>query len=384
MQEPEQRHEEAGLQEGEKAVLQAARLIAFYLPQFYPTPENDAWWGKGFTEWTNVAKAHPLFPNHYQPHLPADLGFYDLRVPETRAEQAQMARQHGIEGFCYWHYWFSGRQMLARPFDEVLRSGEPDFPFCLAWANHTWSRRWTGEDQEILILQTYSPEDDLNHIRWLMAAFADPRYIRVHKRPLFVIYSPHHLPEARRTTDLFRQECVKSGLPEPFLLGINLSRPEIDAKTLGFDATLNHQPQLSHLAYIHWDEFSERRLLHNLKRFKVADGRLKVYDYGAVVQSIIDRPTDYFSYPCVAAGWDTTARRGKKAVILTDTQPSVFRHWVEQAVASVLHLPQEERFVFLNAWNEWGEGMHLEPDQQFGRAFLEAVQSAVRGPCSGK
>lgn len=356
-----------------------ARAIAFYLPQFYPTPENDAWWGKGFTEWTNVAKARPLFPGHYQPHLPADLGFYDLRVPETRAEQAQMARQHGIEGFCYWHYWFSGQRMLARPFEEVLGSGEPDFPFCLAWANHTWSRRWTGEDKEVLILQTYSPEDDLNHIRWLMAAFADPRYIRVQTRPLLLIYNPHHLPEAQRTTDLFRHECTRAGLPEPFLVGINLAHPDRDTRALGFDATLDHQPQLSHLPYIHGDEFSERRLLRNLRRYRLPDGRLKVYDYANVVQSILQRPTSYVSYPCVAVGWDTTARRGRKAVILTGTEPSQFQHWLAQAVAGVSHLPQDQRLVFLNAWNEWGEGMHLEPDQKFGRAFLEAVRlEAVR------
>ena len=174
------------------------RLIAFHLPQFHPIPENDLWWGAGFTEWTNVAKARPHFRGHQQPRLPADLGYYDLRLPEARAAQATLARSHGIEGFCYWHYWFHGKRLLERPVNEILTSGEPDFPFCLAWANESWSRTWLGDafDREILVEQKYSQEDDIEHARWLAEAFADPRYIRVHGRPLLVIYKPKALPDA--------------------------------------------------------------------------------------------------------------------------------------------------------------------------------------------
>ncbi|NDC63816.1 MAG: hypothetical protein EBZ59_07520 [Planctomycetia bacterium] len=198
-----------------------ARLVAFYLPQFHPIPENDAWWGRGFTEWTNVSKAVPLFPGHGQPHIPADLGYYDLRVPETRLAQAELARAYGIGAFCYWHYWFEGRRLLERPFHEVLESGAPDFPFCLAWANETWSRRWLGEEKEILLRQTYSEADEERHARWLVGAFRDRRYLCVGDRPVFLVYRPLDLPDPRRFTDVVRRACRLAGLADPMLLGIS-------------------------------------------------------------------------------------------------------------------------------------------------------------------
>lgn len=224
-----------------------ARVLAFYLPQFYPTTENDRWWGKGFTEWTNVVQAQPQFEGHYQPRLPANLGFYDLRVPEVRQAQAVLAASHGVEGFCYWHYWFGGTRLLGRPFDEVLASGEPDFPFCLSWANETWERRWhgSGEATEVLQRQDYSEEDDLAHARWLLRAFADPRYITVDGRPVFLVYRPFDLPDPLRTTDILRKEAVDAGLAEPYLVGINAHQPTRDTRPLGFDITLNFEPQFS-------------------------------------------------------------------------------------------------------------------------------------------
>ncbi|MDQ1479597.1 MAG: hypothetical protein QOI44_458, partial [Actinomycetota bacterium] len=189
-----------------------ARVLAFYLPQFHPIPENDLWWGPGFTEWTNVAQAQAAFAGHYQPHLPGELGFYDLRLPETRSAQAALASEHGIEGFCYWHYWFSGRRLLERPFDEVLASGEPDFPLCLAWANESWSRRWMGDGKDLLLAQEYSLADDIEHARWLAHAFADPRYVRIGDRPVFLVYRPRDLPSARRTTDIIRREVTRAGV----------------------------------------------------------------------------------------------------------------------------------------------------------------------------
>jgi Glycosyltransferase WbsX len=193
--------------------MNSARLIAFYLPQFHPTPENDEWWGAGFTEWTNVARARPLFPGHYQPRLPADLGFYDLRVPEVRAAQAQLARNAGIEGFCYWHYWFAGRRMLDRPFNEVLASGEPDFPFCLAWANDSWRSHWYGSEKRTLIDQTYPGRaDHERHFHALLPAFHDPRYIRVHDRPLFTIFRPENLPDSGEFIELWQDLAARNGL----------------------------------------------------------------------------------------------------------------------------------------------------------------------------
>jgi len=189
------------------------RAIALYLPQFHPVPENDEWWGRGFTEWRNVAKAKALFPGHYQPHLPADLGFYDLRLPEVREAQAELASQHGIHGFCYYHYWFNGRRILERPFNEVLESGKPDFPFCLCWANENWTRVWDGGERNVLLEQHYSFEDDLAHIRSLIPAFKDPRYIRINGKPLFLVYRTELLPDPAKTAALWQKEAIKAGLP---------------------------------------------------------------------------------------------------------------------------------------------------------------------------
>src|SRR5262245_51865075 len=213
------------------------RVIAFYLPQYHPFPENDAWWGKGFTEWRNVTRARPQFPGHYQPHLPADLGFYDLRLPEIRVAQAELARQYGIDGFCYYHYWFNGKRLMERPFDEVLDSGRPDFPFCLCWPNENWNRAWDGHSREVIMAQSYSTEDHVRHARWLATAFRDPRYIRVDGRPLFLVYRATLIPEPRTMTAIFREEASKAGVGEIFLARVESQPVERgDPADLGFDA----------------------------------------------------------------------------------------------------------------------------------------------------
>jgi lipopolysaccharide biosynthesis protein len=354
-----------------------ARLIAFYLPQYHPIPENDSWWGKGFTDWTNVARARPVFGGHYQPHLPAELGFYDLRVPEVRAAQAELARSHGIHGFCYYHYWFGGRRLLERPFQEVLSSGAPDFPFCLCWANENWTRVWDGGESEILVRQEYSAPSDLEHVRWLARAFSDRRYIRVAGRPLFLVYRVSSLPEPRRTADLWRDEAVRLGIGELFLCAVESFESEHGACTAwGFDAAVEFAPDWTQLGPV-----EGRGRLHRLaRRFGQAAGYFEnqIHSYPQLVSNMLAKTTPaYLRFPGVTPGWDNTARRKTAAVILHDSTPWEYEHWLATTLRRLQNRPLEQRICFVNAWNEWAEGNHLEPCQRWGRAYLEATRRAL-------
>ncbi len=379
-----------------------ARVIAFYLPQFHPIPENDEWWGKGFTEWTNVAKAKPLFRGHYQPHVPADLGFYDLRVPEVRQAQADLARAHGIEGFCYWHYWSNGRQLLERPLNEVIESGKPGFPFCVAWANETWTRRWVGEDRQVLWKQEYGGDaDDEAHFDWLLPALSDSRAIRVDGRPLFAVYRPHDLPDPLRTTDVWRRRAAAAGLPGLYLIAVeNSSGSPADPAAMGFDAAVDFQPNWDILFSVpftrgwrgiaaHLDRplASARgigRLWRNWRRRskqKLLQSDGLVLPYAAAVRALsrqLVADAGQKRFPCVCPRWDNSPRKGKSAVVLTDDAPEVFAWWLEAAVSLVETRPADERLVFINAWNEWAEGNHLEPDLKWGHSYLRAVREAVQ------
>ncbi|HEX7443740.1 MAG TPA: glycoside hydrolase family 99-like domain-containing protein, partial [Acidimicrobiales bacterium] len=278
----------------------APQVLAFYLPQFHPTPENDEWWEPGFTEWTNVVRARPLFPGHYQPHLPGELGFYDLRVPEVREQQAALARQYGISGFVYYHYWFHGRRLLERPFEEVLRSGRPDFPFALCWANEEWTRNWDALSGNVLMEQTFSEADDLAHIRWLVQAFADERYITIDGRPLLLIYRSDLLPDAKRTADLWRSEARAAGFPDLYLALVESRHNHVDPRPLGFDATVGFRSDAYERLTAPLDAFRENVVL----------------DYGAAVDAALHRPPDPWKrFPGVMVGWDNTARRKGGAVI---------------------------------------------------------------------
>jgi lipopolysaccharide biosynthesis protein len=356
----------------------SARIIAFYLPQFHPVQENDYWWGKGFTEWINVTRAKPLFRGHHQPHLPADLGFYDLRLPEVREAQASMAREHGIEGFCYWHYWFHGRRLLEKPIDEVVRLGKPAFGFCLAWANESWSRRWLGEEKDILMAQEHSPADDDAHARWLLPRFADRRYIRVQGRPLFLVYRPRQLPDPRRTTDVFKSIAVNAGLPEPYLLGIDGHCRGTDCRELGFDGTVTFEPQLGALP----DAFDDRPTLAKLRRnlrLGIRSASLKVYDYEEARQWMSRDDSGFPIFRSIFVGWDNTPRRSTDGIIVINNTPEAFGVGLKRIVESVRSCPPEERLIFVNAWNEWAEGNHLEPDQRYGLRFLEEIQCLTGG-----
>lgn len=353
------------------------KLIAFYLPQFHPIPENDNWWGKGFTEWTNVVRAKPLFPGHYQPHLPTELGFYDLRVAEVREAQAELAREHGIYGFCYYHYWFHGRRLLERLFNEVLRSNKPDFPFCLCWANENWTRAWDGREADVLLKQTYSPEDDRQHIQWLLQAFADPRYIRINGKPLMLVYRASALPDPLATTNLWRTEAQRQGM-ELFLARVesNFEGERGDPRRLGFDAAVGFEPDALTLFQLR----DTRQLVVN-DRALLSDTNDPWFSYPAVVDALLGRPpVNYPRFAGVSPGWDNTPRRRDGAAGIKDSTPSEYQRWLEGSLADAMSKDISDptgRFVFVNAWNEWAEGCHLEPCDKWGRGYLEATRSAL-------
>lgn len=343
------------------------KLIAFHLPQFHPIPENDAWWGKGFTEWTNVTRATPRFPGHHQPQLPTDLGFYDLRLPEARAAQAELAREYGIHGFCYYHYWFNGKLLLERPFEEILSSGEPDFPFCLCWANENWTRRWDGAEQEVLIGQNYNDDDDRAHIQYLIRAFRDPRYIRVDGKPLILIYRARHLPDPKRSLTIWRNEARKAGIGELFICRVeNFFNERDDPHALGFDASVDFQPD--------WMAINDDN-----PSVVLADDHF-VVDYRDLVETELARPeVPHLRFPGVTPSWDNSSRRKKNAFIIADSTPEAYEYWLAETLRRIKDRPESQQLVFVNAWNEWAEGNHLEPDQKFGRGYLEATRRALDG-----
>ena len=351
----------------------APRLIALYLPQFHPIPENDRFWGPGFTEWTNVAAARPLYRGHEQPKLPGELGFYDLRLAETRSAQAALARSAGIEGFCYWHYWFGGHRVLERPFQEVLESGEPDFPFCLCWANSDWTGTWYGAPDRILVEQTYPGTADYRaHFEAILPALRDRRYLRVGDRPLFAVFQPTHLPDPKEFCALWRELAERAGLPGLHLVG--LSRRRWDPTQWGFDASLQHSPRIPRRFRSLWG--LRARLLH-------LRGRPVAYPYRRYIEREMHSTGSPLDYPLVLSNWDNTPRAGKFGFVLEGSTPEHFRHHLRRELERVAQRRPEQRIVFLKSWNEWAEGNYLEPDRRFGRAYLEVVREehdrAARG-----
>jgi SAM-dependent methyltransferase len=346
----------------------AVRLLAFYLPQFHPTPENDQWWGKGFTEWTNVTKAEPLFDGHYQPHLPADLGFYDLRVRETRHEQIALAKQYGIDGFCYYYYWFSGTRVLHQPLDDMLQDPASDMPFCLCWANENWTRRWDGADREILIAQKHLPDDDLAFIRSVIPFFNDPRYIRVNGAPFLIVYQPQRIPNPPKAARLWREYCEKVGIG-PIHLCAALTNDNDEYSQFGFDSGIQFPPH----------NCSDKVVNKTIDFYTPFHGR--AVEYSEFAQHFLDRTYRQPNiFRTVTPSWDQTPRVGSRAFLALNGTPANYEYWLAETLRkAVREFPGEERFVFVNAWNEWAEGCHLEPDRRFQRQFLEATLRAVRG-----
>jgi len=356
-----------------------ARLIAYYLPQYHPIPENDEWWGKGFTEWTNTTKAKPLFRGHYQPHVPADLGFYDLRLPEARAAQAEMAQVYGIEGFCYWHYWFAGRRILERPFNEVLKSGEPKFPFCLAWANESWTGIWHGAADKMLMEQTYpGKKDEEAHFYTLLEAFQDERYITIDGKPVFYVYKPHQVPEAKRFIEYWQELAIKSGLKGIYFIGEDHTM-EWNPKRDGFDASVPHSPGLTFHKLLTSKE-KPMQLMKMIKYyyFNRYIKRPNVFYYEDYIKEAAhDLSKEFLQYPSVLPNWDNTPRSGARGFVLIDSTPELFRIHLKKAIEKVIDRPLDKRVIFVKSWNEWAEGNHLEPDLKFGRAYLEVCRDEV-------
>jgi len=344
------------------------RLIAFYLPQFHPIPENDAWWGEGFTEWTNVAKARPNFVGHVQPHVPGELGYYDLRSPRTAVLQAELARAHGIHGFCYYYYWFNGRRLLETPLEAMLASGQPDYPFCVCWANENWTRRWDGRDDDILIAQDYSAENERRLIADLLPVIRDRRYIRINGRALVLVYRANLLPSGRRATDTFRAVLRDSGEADPYLAMVHLPGMPPPADW-GFDAAVEFPPH----------GVEAQVLTSQVEKTNPAfEG--EVWDYISAARHALARPLPSYTFlRGVMVAWDNTPRLQNNGHVFVNSHPQNYRRWLSAVVEQTRKLRSgDEQVVFINAWNEWGEGCYLEPDRQFGRGYLEATLEAAR------
>lgn len=360
-----------------------ARVIAFYLPQFHPIPENDNWWGKGFTEWTNVGKAKPLFRGHYQPRVPADLGYYDLRMPEVREAQAEMARNAGIEGFMYWHYWFgNGKTLLERPFKEVLESGKPDFPFCLSWANHSWEKKtWNpsvqNEKNKVLIEQLYPGKKDyIDHFYYNLRAFQDKRYIQVDGKQLFYIFDPLGFNDCKIFINTWQELAVKNGLKGIHFTAKMDTRYDDMEKLLsiGFDSINTRTMMMAEckvkgkyhrLLTLGLNKYLPFYIAHKYKYSEIIKHLISKYD---VIENV---------YPSLIPQWDHSPRSGKNGIIYHGSTPELFRKHTKMVVNCIKNKKQENRIVILKSWNEWAEANYIEPDIVFGDKYLTILREEL-------
>lgn len=354
------------------------QILALYLPQFHPFPENDEWWGKGFTEWTNVGKAKPLFKGHYQPRVPADLGYYDLRLPIIREQQAELAREAGVTAFCYWHYWLgNGKRLLADVFQEVLDSGKPDFPFCLAWANHTW--RAVGctagdERPDILAEQTYPGiEDAKAHFEYLLTAFKDNRYVKVDGKPFLFIFDPVNLPQLY--LDTFNEMAVQAGFPGIYLvanLNNNTILPEqMTAK--GYDAVT----YCDIMGHTRAGETFLDKVKKNIKS-RILRIPKNLHEYSEIINNYfteIDKQDNVI--PQIVPQWDHSPRGGSKTLILNNSTPELFKIHVREALEQLKYKDPMHQILILKSWNEWAEGNYMEPDLKWGKGYINALYNVL-------
>lgn len=340
------------------------RPIAIYLPQFHPIPENDKAWGEGFTEWTNVKKAKPLFEGHYQPHIPhEDVGYYDLRDPEVLIRQAELAKKYGIYGFAFYHYWFNGKLLLNTPLDNMLKLKQPNFPFLYIWANENWTKRWDGRDNEIIIEQNSSLEDDLEHIKYLCEnVFCDSRYIKVDNKPVFVVYRTELFPDIKETARLWRETVRGYGFEGIYLVRVENFVKNVNPLDIGFDASMEFAPNF------------------HLEQAKLpTDNNLKLYDYVEVIKrQLVDSAKKFPRYRTVFPIWDNTARKKEDGAVFINNTLEAFRLSLKESISyTKQNFKEDQQYLFINAWNEWAEGCHIEPDTVYGYSFLETIQDMV-------
>lgn len=348
-----------------------SRLIAFYLPQFHEIPENDKWWGRGFTEWVNVKRARKLFPGHYQPKIPADLGYYDLLSPIVQNAQAQLAREAGIDGFCYWHYWFNGKRLLEKPIQEIMASGKPDFPFCFCWANHSWEKKtWVkGSGNTLLIEQTYPGDEDyIAHFNAILPAFRDDRYIKIDGKPFFGIFSPRTIPDAKHFTTLWNELARRNGFEGMHFSGICFKKEQCDElMPMGFnsaiyDAMFKKDSMVRFIAQV----------LHKLLPIP------SLIDYNDYSKTVLNAtPVDSHILPCVIPNFDHTPRSGIRGALFYNSSPKKWKTLLEGLLQSLSVKQGASNIVIVKSWNEWGEGNYLEPDSRYGKGYILATREAV-------
>jgi hypothetical protein len=340
------------------------KVIAFYLPQYHPIPENDIFWGKDFTEWTNVRKALPLYEGHNQPITPTELGYYDLRDSKVREDQAILARTYGVNAFCYYHYWFAGKRVLETPFNQVLETGEPNFPFVLCWANQSWTGTWYGCPEDLLIEQTYPGDEDyISHFYALLPAFRDSRYLKINEMPVFIIFRPIEIPDKKRFTQLWSQLARENGLSGIHFIGLTWNLMW-DHRSDGFDAAITQV------------NIPPTPINEINKVFKDAPS---VFDADMLIPHVApDSPVDNtLIFPCLLPNWDNTPRSGKNGMVMLNSNPENFREQLNQAIRWTLERPDNEKIIFIKSWNEWAEGNYMEPEIKYGLGYLEVLKEEL-------
>jgi Glycosyltransferase WbsX len=350
------------------------KVIALYLPQYHPIPENDEWWEKGFTEWTNVTKAKPLYRGHQQPDLPSELGFYDLRLSEVREQQANLAREFGVYAFCYYHYWFGeGKTLLDKPFNDVLKSGKPNFPFMLCWANGTWSGIWHGLSNRTLIEQKYPGIDDAkSHFMHLLPALKDPRYIKIDGKPVFMIYRPIDIPSLDNMISLWRSLAIENGLEGLYLIAEN-SDPFWNANKYGFDSFVNMRDLKRRRQNVSWKNPLQK--IHNI--YLDITKKPTILKFSNLLNYFVPSNASPQAIPCVIPNWDNTPRSGWKGLVIEGSSAENFEYQLKKSIKRLRNNPLSKNIIFIKSWNEWAEGNYLEPSRKHGRKFLESLRNTL-------